>query len=132
MDATTRAFVRERAKGRCEYCQLRQEHAETIHHIEHIVARQHKGNDDISNLALACIHCNSHKGPNLAGIDLEIGEAAFLFNPRRDAWADHFTLQGARIVGLTPIGRATVDVLAMNARHRLNVRDELRAQELYP
>ena len=38
----------------------------------------------------------------------------------------------AFIVGLTPIGRTTVHVFAMNSRHRLNVRAELIAQGLYP
>jgi hypothetical protein len=103
-----------------------------VHHVEHIIARQHQGSDEDTNLALACIHCNSHKGPSLAGIDPESGVAAFLFNPRRDVWADHFSLAGARIIGLTPVGRTTVAVLAMNARHRLSVRDELIAQGLYP
>jgi 5-methylcytosine-specific restriction endonuclease McrA len=58
MDAATRELVRRRAGNRCEYCLRPQEHAETTHHIEHIVARQHLGTDDPLNLALACIHCN--------------------------------------------------------------------------
>jgi len=33
---------------------------------------------------------------------------------------------------VTPTGRTTAHVLAMNARHRLNVRAELIAQGLYP
>ncbi|MBV8609836.1 MAG: hypothetical protein JO034_20555, partial [Singulisphaera sp.] len=53
-------------------------------------------------------------------------------NPRREAWAEHFTLQGAAIVGLTATGRTTVAVLAMNAGHRRNVRAELIAQGVFP
>ena len=121
-----------RAGNRCEYCLLRQEHAETTHHIEHIIARQHLGGDELTNLCLACIHCNSHKGPNLTGIDPDTGAIVKLFNPRQDRWADHFALRGALIIGRTPIGRTTVYVLAMNARHRLNVRAELIALGLYP
>ncbi len=56
MDEATRELVRLRAGDRCEYCLHRQEDAETTHHIEHIVAKQHLGSDDLSNLALACIH----------------------------------------------------------------------------
>ena len=85
------------------------------------------GGDDPVNLALACIHCNSHKGPNLTGIDPEGGDLVPLFNPRQDVWAAHFAMVGALILGLTPIGRTTVYVLAMNATHRLNVRAELLA-----
>ncbi|HKI21249.1 MAG TPA: HNH endonuclease [Isosphaeraceae bacterium] len=132
MDEPIRELVRERAGDRCEYCLHRQEYAETTHHVEHIVAKQHLGSDDLSNLALASIHCNAHKGPNLTGIDSSSGMIVPLFNPRQDRWADHFTLRGALIVGRTPSGRATISVLAMNSRHRLNVRAELISQGLYP
>ncbi len=64
IDAATRAAVRRRAGDRCEYCLLRQEHDLSSLHVEHIAAKQHGGTDDPSNLALACIHCNLHKGPN--------------------------------------------------------------------
>jgi hypothetical protein len=61
--------------------QLRQEHSPAPHQIEHIVARQHGGSDDIENLALACHRCNLHKGPNLGGIDPMTGEVRFCFTP---------------------------------------------------
>ena len=54
MDASVQDLVRRRADNRCEYCLLRQEYSELTHHIEHIVAKQHGGRDDIDNLALAC------------------------------------------------------------------------------
>jgi len=37
-------------------------------------------------------------------------------------------VRGAEIVGLTPTGRATVRLLNMNAKHRLQLRSELLAQ----
>jgi len=43
MDATTRDLVRLRAGERCEYCRLHRQHSELVHHIEHIVAKQHGG-----------------------------------------------------------------------------------------
>jgi 5-methylcytosine-specific restriction endonuclease McrA len=132
MDALQRAFVRQRADDRCEYCRIRQEHVETTHHVEHITAKQHGGSDEPSNLALSCIHCNCHKGPNLTGIDPDSGAIVPLFHPRRDRWDEHFALREALIVGLTPVGRTTVYVLGMNEQHRLNVRAELIAQGLYP
>jgi len=132
MDQAIRGLVRQRAGNRFEYCLHRQEHAETAHHVEHNVAKQQSGSDDPSNLALACTHFNAHKGPNVTGIDPSSGIFVPLFDSRQDRWADHFTLRGALIVGLTPSGRATVSVLAMNARHRVNVRAELVAQGVYP
>ena len=58
IDAGIRRLVRERAKDRCEYCGLHQENSELIHHIEHVIARQHGGLDHVDNLALACHRCN--------------------------------------------------------------------------
>lgn len=110
MDVGTRRLVRERAGERCEYCRLDQRHSELLHHIEHVIAKQHGGRDDTDNLALACHRCNRHKGPNLAGIDPVTGTAAPLFHPRRDRWADHFAFNGAYIQGLSDTGRATIQV----------------------
>jgi HNH endonuclease len=123
MDAALRALVRDRAGNRCEYCRMHQEWFPARRlHVEHIVARQHGGTDDSSNLALACFHCNQFKGTNLSGIDPVTSEVTPLFNPRRDAWDREFLMDGPRIVGLTPIGRVTVRVLAMNAPQRLELR----------
>ena len=66
------------------------------------------------NLALACPRCNRNKGPNLVGIDKKTHEIAKLYHPRRDRWADHFRWHGPRLRGLTPTGRATIRVLAIN------------------
>ncbi len=129
MDAATRQTVRSRASGRCEYCLLRQEDSELSHHIEHIVARQHGGGDEDGNLALACHRCNLRKGPNLSGLDPVSNELVPLFHPRRDRWSEHFEFAGARILGLTPVGRATVRLLAMNDARRLDLRSVLLARE---
>src|SRR5580700_3751064 len=128
MDAGLRDAVRRRAGYRCEYCLLRQEHTEIVHHIEHIVAKQHGGLDGPGNLALACHRCNLQKGPNLSGIDSVSGKAVALFHPRHDTWAEHFRFQGTNILGLTPTGRASVSVLAMNDERRRDLRWELLAR----
>jgi len=51
--AAPRELARERAENRCEYCLLPQQYAELTHHIEHIIAKQHGGSDEVDNLALA-------------------------------------------------------------------------------
>lgn len=99
------------------------------HHVEHIVARQHGGRDDVDNLALACHRCNLRKGPNLTGVDPMSGEVVPLFHPRRDQWDEHFLLRGVRIEGKTPVGRATVYVLSMNDARRLELRSQLPADD---
>ena len=128
MDAETRAYVRDRAGNRCEYCHIHQQHYIITFHVEHIVAQQHHGGNDESNLALACHFCNRHKGPNLAGMDPETGELTRLFNPRTDTWNQHFCIQAGLIIGLTPVGRTTVYVLNMNRPDRVRVRAELEPE----
>jgi hypothetical protein len=128
VDAATRNVVRQRAEHRCEYCLVSQEHSELTHNIEHIIAKQHGGSDEIDNLALACHRCNLHKGPNVTGIDPATGEIVALFHPRRDEWHTHFRFDGPHIEGLTPIGRATVRVLTLNDARRLELRAELIAR----
>jgi len=124
----TRALVRARASGQCEYCRLRQEDVPiAAFHVEHIIPRQHGGNDEAENLAFACHHCNLHKGPNLSGIDPNTGEIVPLFDPRRHQWDDHFIAELSEIRGITPIGRVTVRVLAINSAARIELR-----MTLYP
>ena len=127
MDETLRELVRLRSGNRCEYCRVRQEHVPlTKLQVEHIVARQHAGEDDLTNLALACDRCNLHKGPNLTSIDPVTGEVTSLFHPRRDDWNEHFQWAGVEIIGLTPKGRATARLLQMNDPRRLRLRATLR------
>lgn len=123
MDAKVRQLVRDRAGHRCEFCKLRQPDLPLIpFHIEHVIPTQHGGPDDLSNLALACHRCNLNKGPNLASLDPLSGAMVPLFHPRLQNWEEHFAWQGVLIVGLTPTGRATVRILAMNEELRLQLR----------
>lgn len=125
-DAATRRLVRERANHRCEYCRLPQASVPFFtFHIEHIVARQHGGSDAEDNLCLACPDCNRCKGTNLATIDSESGAILRLFNPRIDQWSEHFVMLHAEIVGLTPVGQATIRLLQFNSEERVREREEL-------
>ena len=93
-------------------------------HVEHIVARQHRGATLADNLALACNRCNAFKGPNLSSIDPQTDEMVPVFHPRTDSWDDHFSIVGGEILGLTPIGRATAELLNMNDPDRVDLRKE--------
>ena len=116
-----RREVRDRAVGRCEYCSLSQdEFPFAVFHVEHVIARQHGGNDTSDNLCLACHWCNLHKGPNIA--TLVDGLLVPLFHPRRDNWLDHLARHGDLIVGLTPVGIGTVALLNMNDEDRRRIR----------
>ena len=123
MDSALRKFVQDRAGNRCEYCGIRQQDDPYIRfQLEHIVPRQHGGNDDPSNLAPACSSCNLHKGPILSAIDPDSSQIVLLFDPRRQVWSDHFVVQGIMTRRITPVGRATAKLLGMNAFNRLKVR----------
>ncbi len=126
MDSRVRRSIRGRAADRCEYCRLPQDAVEITFHVEHVIARQHGGTDSLENLALACDRCNLHKGPNLTAIDPASGAVVHLFNPRRDAWDDHFWFDAAVIEGLTPTGRATARLLEMNSPRRVALRASLQ------
>lgn len=93
--------------------------------IEHILAHQHRGDDDFDNLALACVRCNLHKGPNVAGYDPLTNALVPLFHPRCDTWREHFAWAGATVNGMTPVGRTTVAILNMNAPQRVSLRESL-------
>lgn len=121
IDAALRRFVRHRADDRCEYCHCHQDDWPFVaFHVEHIVARQHGGTDEEANLCLACHWCNCFKGPNLATqVD---GKLVPLFHPRTQPWSEHFMVVGYHIVGLTPVGRGTVELLQMNDDDRIELR----------
>jgi hypothetical protein len=97
-----RKFLIERAKYRCEYCHFHER-----------------------NLSLGP-HCSGTKGPNIASVDWITGTLVRLLNPRTDNWANHFQIVGDEITGLTPIGRATSNLLDMNNPNHVKARAALR------
>jgi hypothetical protein len=132
MDVALEDFVWRRAGSCCEYCQLPQACSSTRFQIDHSIAQQHGGKTVASNLALACLADNNHKGPNLAGIDPRSGKRMWLFNPRRHKWSRHFRWQGPVLVGRTAVGRATIAALAINLPHRVAQRAALIAEGVFP
>ena len=114
MDDKVVRAVWERAGRRCEYCFLPADFSEAPFQIDHIIAQKHHGDDELSNLALACFYSNSYKGPNIGGRDPVSGRFVRLFHPRSDRWSDHFAWEGPLIAGRTAIGRTTIDVLWIN------------------
>jgi len=125
MEAELRNFVRARAVDRSEYCRLPRKAQLMPFHVEHIVAKQHGGGDDVENLAWSCDRCNAYKGPNLSSIDPDTGTIVPLYHPRTDVWKHHFNVQDAKIEGISSTGRATIRLLQMNAKRRVEVRGEL-------
>lgn len=133
ISTATRKLVIERANDCCEYCRLAQRDDTLTFHVDHIVALKHHGDDDPANLCFACYRCNAFKGSNVAALDPQTGDAARLFNPRKDIWNDHFELLDNNIIeGKTPEGRVTVSVLRMNDTSRVQQRLTLFNINRYP
>jgi hypothetical protein len=130
MAETIEQILRTIAAGRCEYCHIPEEGSRLGHVVDHVIARQHGGPTELPNLALCCGRCNGSKGPNIAGIDPDTGQLTRLFHPRQDRWADHFRYDGPVLVGLTPVGRASVRVLGINLPIRVTVRRVLMETEV--
>lgn len=130
--AALRQLVADRAEGKCEYCLIHQDLSIYTHEVDHIIAVKHGGATTSENLALSCLTCNRHKGSDLATFDPLSREIVPLFNPRTQVWSDNFRLDGAQIVGITQTGRATVFLLKLNEQKRLQVRQVLMDQGLYP
>ncbi len=127
MDERLAELVWDRAGAACEYCRLPADFHPGPFEIEHVIPKQHGGKTTPGNLALACLRCNRHKGPNLAGFDPATSRRKLIrrFNPRRHLSGWHFRWDGPILRGRTAIGRATIEVLAMNEATRVELRGEL-------
>lgn len=118
--------VRERAGDACEYCLLPQAFQEATFHIDHVAPRSRGGPTVLDNLALACVTCSLRKAARIRARDPHTGRLAPLFNPRTDAWLEHFAFTKRwRLVGRSPTGRATIDALGMNRVAAVAIRSEL-------
>ncbi|MCP2730116.1 HNH endonuclease [Symplocastrum sp. BBK-W-15] len=84
--------------------------------IDHLIPQSLGGSDQLNNLALACHRCNERRYNFTTGIDPETQLETPLFNPRKQQWIDHFIWirDGLKILGTTPIGRATCNRLDIN------------------
>lgn len=96
------------ARQRCGYCLTTERITGTPMEIDHIIPHSLGGSSGEDNLWLACSLCNEHKGNQMAAPDPLTGEIVRLYDPRRQAWHEHFawSAEGDHIIGTTPCGRA--------------------------
>ena len=127
-----RRLVMLRAVRRCEYCLIHEDDTFFGCEVDHIVIEKHGGPTIAENLAYACLVCNRNKGSDLGSILEPDGDLIRFFNPRADTWSDHFSLDGAVIRPLTPIGQVTVRIFKLNEIERLMEREAIRAVGQYP
>jgi HNH endonuclease len=102
--------------------------------VEHLIPLARGGSSERNNLWLACVLCNGHKGIQTHALDLITNQSVTLFNPRHQDWYTHFTWSqdGTHIIGLTPVGRATVVALKLNNDHLVRARRRWVAAGWHP
>lgn len=127
-----RRLVASRADFLCEYCLISEEDTFVGCHVDHVISVKHGGATNAENLAYACAVCNLQKGSDLGSILWRTGELVRFFNPRSDAWFEHFVLEGALIAGQTNIGQVTARILEFNNEPQLAARRALALRGLYP
>lgn len=114
--ANVRETVRQAARYRCGYCLLNEILTGLGLEIEHIIPVSLGGTNDEDNLWLSCRNCNGAKYTQTEALDPATNLWVELFNPRTQNWHDHFVWSddGTLVVGLSSIGRATVEALRLN------------------
>lgn len=111
-----RQRVAEQAKHRCGYCLTPEFITGAPLEVDHIIPEASDGPTVEDNLWLACTLCNQHKANREKARDPETSDEVPLFDPRHQVWREHFAWSddGTLVVGLTAIGRATVEALDLN------------------
>lgn len=117
-------LVSARARHACEYYRAPEVVFNMRFEVEHITPQAREGGESEENLALACRSCNLYKSDHVSALDEQTREEVGLFNPRRDAWGEHFSLalETGEVEGLTACGRATVARLRMNSALQVEAR----------
>jgi hypothetical protein len=134
MKESLKKQVRERAKSCCEYCFVQAQYSGESFSIEHILPLIKGGLSVLFNLAFSCQRCNNHKYRATTAVDPASGSVVALYNPRTDIWAEHFEWREyfTEIIGISPIGRATVHRLQLNRNGLVNLRRVLVDAGLHP
>ena len=126
--------VRERFANCCAYCRTTEELTATTFEFEHIVPTSASGETVFENLCVACPMCNRYKSDHVLAPDAVTQTNVPLFHPQQQRWPDHFSwnADSTEIIGLTPIGRATVVALKMNRPQMIRVRRMWVAMSEHP
>lgn len=129
-----KSIVAQRAQYCCEYCRSQEEYSSSSFSVDHIVPSVKSGEDDLENLCYACQACNNYKYTDTATTDLISGEETPLFHPRKHSWEEHFIWNedSTELIGITPIGRATIFKLRLNRAGVKNLRRVLQRLGLHP
>lgn len=129
-----RQYLEDRAGGYCEYCKANVVFSPHPFTIDHIIPKSAGATDDLDNIAYACFGCNRCKHDKFTAIDPFSQTVVPIFNPRTEDWNDHFVWNAdtTRLLGLTAIGRATIEKLKLNRPELVRMREALVAVNRHP
>ncbi len=124
INSELRLLVANLARNCCEYCFSQSRFAMQSFSVEHVRPLSKDGSSIDDNLALSCQGCNNHKYNKVEGFDPVGGQIVALFHPHLQTWADHFVWNDdySLVIGITPVGRATVEMLQLNREGLVNLR----------
>jgi len=108
----------------CAYCKTAEKLSVAIFEFEHIIPRSEGGQTVFENLCLACPSCNRYKASRQTATEPITGKIVSLFHPQFQVWEEHFAWNkdASEIMGLTPVGCATVSALKMNRPQLIRLR----------
>ncbi|MCA9966890.1 MAG: HNH endonuclease [Anaerolineales bacterium] len=132
--ANEQKTIIERAQRRCEYCRCPMDIGTQSFEFEHIQPVHRGGATTLENLALACGGCNNHKFTKIEALDPLSQTIVPLYHPRQQQWHDHFGWNDdfTLVIGLTAVGRATINALNLNRPGVVNMRRLLRMAGKHP
>ncbi|HZS10404.1 MAG TPA: HNH endonuclease [Blastocatellia bacterium] len=119
-----RRRVQERARNLCEYCRTLADFTGHEFTVDHIIPEAGGGASDFTNLCFCCFWCNNYKQARTQARDPRTRRLVRLFHPRLDLWEDNFRWSptSTRLIGRTPVGRATIDALRLNRQSLVSAR----------
>jgi hypothetical protein len=108
--------VARRAGHWCEYCHAPESFFPHRLCLDHIIPESRGGPTSLANLALCCYGCQQQKLAFETGLDPSTKRHSRIFHPRRQRWSRNFrwSEDGLHLEGLTRVGRATIERLALN------------------
>ena len=116
--------VAELAQHCCEYCRCPAAFSSQPFSADHIHPKSKGGKAVMENTAFACQGCNNHKYDKITGFDPVSKVIVPLYHPRQHVWGEHFAWNDnfQLLIGLTAIGRATIETLHLNRLEVVNIR----------
>ncbi|MEL6552269.1 MAG: HNH endonuclease [Cyanobacteria bacterium J06621_11] len=134
VSAKLRLTVAQRSGFCCEYCFSQEKYSPDSFSVEHIVPQSKGGSNALSNLAFACQGCNNRKFTTVEAYDHITQSTVFLYHPRNHVWRDHFAWNEdySEIVGLSAIGRVTIEKIQLNRYGLKNLRKILFSVGKHP